>query len=170
MLASAGSDETVRLWDPITETLKTTLPGHTGFNAVVTFRSDGRTLASAGDDQMIQFWDYTTSQHKSAITGHTFPVNEIAFAAQWTNFRECRAMARQFICGIHTQDNSKIHSLDMVDGSFPLHLVQMARHSPVAVGGEIPQFGYGTYTLGNPRSLSKAINMVWSPSCLVSRR
>ena len=56
-LASAGSDGTVRLWDPATGAGQATLTGHTTRVDAVAFSPDGRRLASAGEDRTVRLWD-----------------------------------------------------------------------------------------------------------------
>ncbi len=56
-LASGSWDETVRLWDVATGSLKTELTGHTDEVASVSFSPDGLTLASGGSYGAILLWD-----------------------------------------------------------------------------------------------------------------
>ncbi|MEX5710288.1 WD40 repeat domain-containing protein [Parafrankia sp. FMc6] len=81
LLASAGDDRTVRLWDPATGQPGPTLTGHTDWIralAVVPL-PDGRTLhASAGDDRTVRVWDPTTGTAHRTLTGHTGPVTTLA--------------------------------------------------------------------------------------------
>ncbi|MFD6102525.1 TIR domain-containing protein [Nocardia salmonicida] len=80
MLASAGADHTVRLWDtrsglPIGEPLR----GHTGTVQTVEFTQDGRTLVTAGSDHMVRIWDVTSGQPRGqALTGHSAAVYDVA--------------------------------------------------------------------------------------------
>jgi WD40 repeat protein len=57
LLASAGRDGTVRLWDPESGRQQARLTGHTGTVATVAFSPDGRLLASACSDGTIRLWD-----------------------------------------------------------------------------------------------------------------
>ncbi|MDE2508669.1 MAG: protein kinase [Planctomycetota bacterium] len=56
-LASAGKDQTVRIWNAADGTLLRTLKGHTDEVDCVDVSSDGRRLVSCGDDGRIFFWD-----------------------------------------------------------------------------------------------------------------
>ncbi|MGV9635486.1 nSTAND1 domain-containing NTPase [Nocardia rhamnosiphila] len=76
LLASAGSDHIVQLWDPVTgQPHGQTMTGHTGWVEALTTVTmpDGRTLlASAGSDSTVQLSDPVTGQpHGQTMTGHT---------------------------------------------------------------------------------------------------
>jgi hypothetical protein len=58
-LASAGQDQTVRVWDATTGQEALTLMGHTGSVQGVAFSPDGSRLASASDDETVRVWDAT---------------------------------------------------------------------------------------------------------------
>jgi WD40 repeat protein len=61
LLASAGLDGTIRLWntpDPAAPTaLGSPLTGHNGTVWAVTYAPDRPLLASAGDDGVVRLWD-----------------------------------------------------------------------------------------------------------------
>ena len=66
VLASAGKDGSIHLWDMAADTLRHTLQGHTKSVYRLTFSPDGRTLASAGGS--VRLWDVATGTLR-----HTLP-------------------------------------------------------------------------------------------------
>ena len=80
LLASAGEDKTVRLWNPATGQQLRTLTGHTDWVKSVAFSPDGKLLASAGEDKTVRLWDPATGQQLRTLTGHTDWVRSVAFS------------------------------------------------------------------------------------------
>ena len=56
-MASAGWDNTIRLWDVATGEELSVLRGHESGVLSVTFSPDGQRLASAGEDKTIRLWE-----------------------------------------------------------------------------------------------------------------
>ena len=85
MLASAGYDNKIRLWNSNGELLKT-LEGHEKFVTGVSFSPDGKTLASSSEDGKIRLWSIdgaTSSDQKiigKIIDSHNDIVYGIAFS------------------------------------------------------------------------------------------
>jgi WD40 repeat protein len=82
LLATAGADSTVRLWDSSTGRPQgAPLAGHTGAVTAVAFSPDGALLATAGEDGTVCLWDPATGRLRSTpLAGHTGAVTAVAFS------------------------------------------------------------------------------------------
>src|SRR5437016_5422624 len=88
LLAAAGDDGLVRLWDfntrvelPSFETFAASLdPTPLDINHAVAFSPDGRRLAAGGPNREIRIWDVATREQLAVLTGHTGKINSIAFS------------------------------------------------------------------------------------------
>src|SRR4051812_9388664 len=60
LLASGGSDQTIRLWDPVTGGERKLLRGHTGAVRALAFAArSSQFLASGSADGTVRIWDVT---------------------------------------------------------------------------------------------------------------
>ena len=81
LLATAGQDGTVRLWDPATGDCLRTLTGHkTDAVYDVAFSPDGRLLATVSSDKTARLWDPATGDCLRTLTGHFRRLSNVAFS------------------------------------------------------------------------------------------
>jgi WD40 repeat protein/tRNA A-37 threonylcarbamoyl transferase component Bud32 len=82
ILASAGADQTIRLWDTQSgQSLGKPLTGHTNGIWGLAFSPDGKILASSGDDDTIILWDVASREPLGPpLTGHSSDVWGLAFS------------------------------------------------------------------------------------------
>src|SRR5262249_30818021 len=71
MIATAGDDGMIRLWDAFSFKLTATLAGHGAPVYSIDFWSDGNLLASAGFDGTVRIWDLTTKQTTPVFTARS---------------------------------------------------------------------------------------------------
>ena len=83
MLASAGGDLTVRLWDLTTgpEVREVvSLEGHTDWIRSLAFAPDGSTVATCSRDGTVKLWNVNVRAEVTTLKGHRGPVTAVAFA------------------------------------------------------------------------------------------
>jgi len=78
LLASAGYDHTIKMWQPETGQLARTITTKTSVLSLA-YSPDGMILASGEDNGDIRFWDAESSELLAQIHGHAEPVMKIVF-------------------------------------------------------------------------------------------
>ncbi len=83
IIASAGADNTIKLWNLRQNSVKT-LGNHEGTVNSVAFSPDGKTLVSGSDDSTVKAWEISGWQeiasHEPVSFQVPFPVTEVTFA------------------------------------------------------------------------------------------
>ena len=79
VLASAGFDGTIRLWDAAIGRHLSTITHPGPWVKGISFSPDGHTLAS-GNGSDVYLWDVKTGRSKKTLTGHKNGVNSVAFS------------------------------------------------------------------------------------------
>ena len=80
LIASAGRDGLVLVWDVDTGKLRHRLTAHHGAALSVAFGPGGGTLASGGEDMVIRLWDLPSGRSLRTLAGHRDAVCALAFA------------------------------------------------------------------------------------------
>ena len=80
LLASAGVEGTVKIWDAGSGQELRNLTGHNSAVWSVAFSADGSRLASASHDGTVKLWDATSGVELRSLNGHTGHVLGIAFS------------------------------------------------------------------------------------------
>jgi WD40 repeat protein len=80
LLAAAGGEGSVRLWDLDSRAEVAHERGHRGVVESVCFSPDGRLLASAGFDRTVRISDPRAGTAPRVLTGHALQVNSVAFS------------------------------------------------------------------------------------------
>ena len=80
LLAAAGDDKKIHLWDVAAGWTERPLIGHNDKVLCVAFSPDGRTLTSASADRTVKLWDVHTGKEIRTLRGHLDAVRCVAFS------------------------------------------------------------------------------------------
>lgn len=80
LVATAGQDKTVRLWDGTNGQMKFELKGHTDTVETVAFSPDGARLASSGADKTVRLWNVAEGKELKNLGTHDGTVYSVAFS------------------------------------------------------------------------------------------
>ena len=80
ILAGGSARGTVRLWNAMTGSIRTTLRGHTDSVTSIAFSPDGGLLATASADGTVRLWNPGTGDLHATLSGHTGSVLSVAFS------------------------------------------------------------------------------------------
>jgi WD40 repeat protein len=70
LIASGGTDRTIKVWDRETGVERCTLTAHAGSITALVFTPDGKMLVSAGEDRSIRLWDPASGKELPRQPGH----------------------------------------------------------------------------------------------------
>ena len=79
-LASASSDNTVKLWNVADGSLIFCLEGHNSTVNDVVYSPDGKKLASASADNTVKLWNVADGSLISSLEGHSDAVSALAYS------------------------------------------------------------------------------------------
>ncbi|WP_410641733.1 NB-ARC domain-containing protein [Amycolatopsis sp. lyj-346] len=80
LIAAAGDDGAVRVWEPLSGRLLLTLHGGTEGVEKLGWSPGGTFLAAGSRDGVLRVWDTTERQEVAVLTGHTGPVGALAWS------------------------------------------------------------------------------------------
>lgn len=79
LLATAGDDHSIAVWNVADGHVRQTLSGHLDCVRTLAFSQDGTVLASSGNDRRILFWDATTGERTRDFASLPFAVASLEF-------------------------------------------------------------------------------------------
>jgi WD40 repeat protein len=80
IIASAGTEQNIKLWNVFDRKLQKTLKGHAKDIRDVNFSPDGKLLASASFDKTVKLWNLESAAVIYTLPGHTERVHSVSFS------------------------------------------------------------------------------------------
>jgi len=81
LLATAGGDKLVKLWDLATQKELAKLEGHTAQVLALAFNPDATQLVSGGADQQLKVWDVKTRERINTLGRHSAAITSLAWSS-----------------------------------------------------------------------------------------
>lgn len=81
LVASAGIDGIIRLWDPKSSRCAVTLEGHAGSVSALTARAEAHEFFSGGSDEVLLIWDLRTFRGMGSLSGQGSSTRAIALSS-----------------------------------------------------------------------------------------
>ena len=129
---SAGSDNTLKLWDLATGTERRMFTGHSAGVNSVAIAPDGQTALSASADKTLKLWDLATGKERRTFTGHSGSVTCVAIAPDSRT-----AISGSFDKMLMLWDLTSGKNLRTLAGhSVPVHCVAIAPDGRTAASGD----------------------------------
>lgn len=80
LVAAAGDDHIIRLWNLQDGSLVSRLTGHRDWIRAIQFAPDGTKLVSSGNDRHVVMWDVDTGRVETTLAVHDQAVDAVAFS------------------------------------------------------------------------------------------
>jgi WD40 repeat protein len=80
LVAAAGDDHVIRIWNMDDGALVHRLIGHSDWVRAIAFAPDGGTLVSAGNDRRVLLWDVATGSLKAQLAERGHAIGTVAFS------------------------------------------------------------------------------------------
>jgi WD40 repeat protein len=80
LLASAGADKTIKVWDLATGRLKRSIDAHSDRVSSISFSPSGERVASASLDKTVKVWDVASGRELQCLEGHKGGVLGVSFS------------------------------------------------------------------------------------------
>lgn len=122
LLATAGYDNSIKLWDVDSGKELHSLDGHNGAVFEAAFRSDGKVLASASGDRTVKLWDVASGKRLDTLKESQKELYALAFSPDGT---------RLAAAGVDNRIRVWRITLDAKEGENPLLISKFAHESPV---------------------------------------
>jgi WD40 repeat protein len=113
-MASAGGDETIRVWEAKAGIPGRPLRGHDGPVFTAVYSPDGKTLLSGGTrDKSVRLWDLTTFKVMVVMEGHADEVRFVGFGEKGTMV----SLSKDGVAKLWDADGNKTASFLWTEGA-----------------------------------------------------